>query len=310
MGGFLSMKKIYPQTFSRFKDLRIELLPNLFGVRDMEFYRVSSNAHFLYRPIEIKKKSGGVRQIYAPSGRLKFLQRRILSKLLEKVRLPPFVFGGVKGKSIINNASCHLGSKYLLNLDIENFFPSVNWQLVRKLFIDLGCDSSVADVLTRFTTLDYRLPQGAPTSPYILNLVLSNLDRRFFLLACSNRLTYSRYFDDITISGGKRLIGLEESFLEILRQEGFTINLKKKYLYGPSEDKKVTGLVLKSGGRMELVSMSGLLKYLNELITEGLSNLDGINLEKEKQTLLGKIEFVKSIDKVDGQNLNTLFNKI
>ena len=255
----------------------------------------------------MRKKTS--RDIFAPNKRLKQIQKSILVNFLEKIELPKCVFGGLKGKSIIENAKQHISGRYLLNIDIKSFFPSVHWKIITKLFLDLGCSDETTKILTRLTTLNWSLPQGAPTIPYLANLVLTNLDYRFYNLCKSNRLIYTRYFDDISISGDKRIELLRDRFLRIIQEEGYRTKPSKIVLYSPSEIKKITGILIRDK-QLDIEDKGKLLNYITALSRNGLIRLGDVNLEKEKQSLIGKINFVKSIDFEFGEKLKRIFFQI
>lgn len=303
------MKKIYPRQINMFRiNSEQELLDKL-NIVETDFLNLLPKIPEYYYRFYIKKKNGEKRPIDAPNKYLKQIQKSILENLLEKIRLPQCIYGGVKRKSIIENAKQHLQGKYLLNIDIKKFFPNVHWKIINKLFLDLGVSEEISMILTRLTTLNWSLPQGAPTSPYLSNLVLTNLDYRFYNLAKSNRLIYTRYFDDISISGDKRIELLENNFLNIIKKEGYNIELTKKKLYKPNQCKKITGILI-ANKRLDIEDKDELKNYLFLLNKNGLHRLKNDNIEKEKQTLIGKINFIKSINLKTGNELKQEFQKI
>lgn len=303
------MKKIYPQQHEAFAFLSTYELSSRLGISSGELSLLISIIPFFYHSIPLKKKDGSTRVINAPERRLKEIQKKVLTECLEKVQLPHYVYGGVKGKSIIDNAKCHVKGGYLLNIDIKDFFPSVHWKRIRKLYIDLGCFEEVAEKLCKLTTLNYQLPQGAPTSPYLSNLVLTNLDTRLFNISKAHRLTYTRFFDDISISGNSSVKVLEEDFLKIIESEGYKVKYTKKFLYETHQTKKVTGILI-DNGRLDVENKQEILSYLTALKDNGLTVLDSSIIEKERQSLAGKISFIKSIDVDYGKKLSKLFDAV
>lgn len=153
--------------------------------------------------------------------------------------------GFLRGESICNNAIGHVNRKYVLNVDIEDFFPSVRGRDVYSVFFKrLGYKSSVATILTNLTTYKDMLPQGAPTSPCLSNLVCDSLDRRIEAFCQKNGLNYSRYADDITISGDVRLGFVLPILQHILSDYGFKINAKKIRFAHAGKQMLVTGLTV------------------------------------------------------------------
>lgn len=304
------MKRIYPQQHEALAFFStINKLADRLGLSSIELSTIVRDVPFSYHVIPLKKKDGSTRTINAPERKLKEIQKKILTECLEKIKLPHYVYGGVKKKSIIDNAKCHIKGDYLLNIDIRDFFPSVHWKRIRQLYIDLGCFEEVAEQLCKLTTLNYQLPQGAPTSPYLSNLVLTNLDTRLFNITKAHRLTYTRFFDDISISGNNSVKTLEDDFLKIIENENYKINYTKKFLYKPHQTKKVTGILI-DDGHLDVENKEEILNYLTTLKNNGLTVLDSSIVGKEKQSLAGKISFIKSVDVAYGKELSELFDEI
>ena len=182
-------------------------------------------AEYDYHVFTIPKRRGGTRQIHAPGDLLKDLQRRIYRRLLSKLPVHPAATGFVRGRSIVDNARPHAGQGVVINLDLQDFFASIKAERVHKAFRALGWSRESADILTNICTHEGSLPQGAPTSPALSNLVCRRLDTR--LAALANRVqarlvgtrnprtgellagqregkkgqaSYTRYADDLTFS--------------------------------------------------------------------------------------------------------------
>lgn len=212
----------------------------------------------------IPKRSGGERVILAPKRELKGLQRKVLHEVLEKLPLSEPSHGFRKTRSIVTNATPHTGKKYVLNLDLKDFFPSITLRRVRGLFVSLGysfavgtalallCTESDRAVMQRpdrryYVSLNPRhIIQGAPTSPYLANLIARDLDRRLNGLARKHQVNYTRYADDLTFSGDDldavlRILSVAK---HIIKEEGFVINPKKTRLFRRSGRQSVTGLVV------------------------------------------------------------------
>jgi RNA-directed DNA polymerase len=184
------------------------------------------------------------RLVHEPSPALKQLQRKINQKLLSSAPLPAYVCGGVANKSILGNVGIHAGAKTVVTIDIRDFFPSVTATQVFSLWAELlNCPREISAFLTRLTTLRGRLPQGAPTSTAIGNLVLRSVDLRVAALCEKESVKYSRWVDDLTLSGDhpQRLIG---SVIQILRSAGFRVRHGKVKVMGARSRKIVTGVVL------------------------------------------------------------------
>lgn len=199
----------------------------------------------LYRFFKIPKKSGGFRQIEAPCIRLKQIQRWIKNEIVDKIVISNYATGFVKNKSILDNALKHVGKELVINMDLKDFFPSVKYNDVYYLFLSVGYRKDVAHLLTKLcTNAENVLPQGSPASPAISNYVLRNLDNRLGKLAESIDADYTRYADDITFSGSKKISSIIPLIEKIIVQEGFVANKCKTRLQYKNCRQEVTGLVV------------------------------------------------------------------
>ncbi|MGQ9731216.1 MAG: reverse transcriptase family protein [Candidatus Zipacnadales bacterium] len=210
------------------------------------------------------KRGGGERIILAPKRELKQLQRQVLREILERLPVSEVAHGFVAGRSIVTNARPHVGKRVVVNLDLQDFFPSITLARVRGVFTNLGYSYRVASILALLCTEYERkmhdkggqlayvsvgprtLVQGAPTSPALANLVAWKLDRRLAGLAHKLGFTYTRYADDLTFSGDQAwlapaLVGLVR---HIVAEEGFAINPAKTRIFRRSSKQVVTGLVV------------------------------------------------------------------
>lgn len=153
-----------------------------------------------YRTFTVPKRGGGLRHIAAPDRPLRDLQRRILRRLLARLQTHPAAVGFEPGESTVSHAAEHVGRPVVLRMDVRNFFSATSATRVRQFFAEDGWDRSATDLLVRLTTHNGALPQGAPTSPRLSNLVNRRLDARLNGLAVRNGATYTRYADDLTFS--------------------------------------------------------------------------------------------------------------
>ena len=155
-----------------------------------------------YRDFVIRKRSGRERLIEAPADSVDILQTKLL-RILELVYKPrPAAQGFVQGRSIVSNALRHVGKSYVLNIDLKDFFPSIHFGRVRGLFMaqPYGVGAPASRFLAQLCCSQGKLPQGAPTSPIVSNMICSKLDGDLQKLAKKYRCTYTRYADDITFS--------------------------------------------------------------------------------------------------------------
>jgi RNA-directed DNA polymerase len=231
----------------------IRHLEALLGHTRIELEDLAKQAIRYYQPFPFKRHhapfsrrlpSGRKRWIDNPVDPLKTIQSRIEQRLLKRVVLPEHLLGGVKGKSIADNVKKHLAAKYLVSIDIKNFFPSITPHQVYAVWRKtLNCSPDVAYLLTGLTTYRDRLPQGAPTSTLLANLVLSALDPDIRTACDTSRITYSSWVDDLAFSGdaAPEIIG---EVIATLRKGGFSVSHHKIKIMGPSDRKLLNNLVL------------------------------------------------------------------
>lgn len=225
------------------------------------FLRPGSGTGSPYVEFEIPKSSGAPRKITAPRVALKRIQRKILTEILAKLPVHDACHGFVRGRSVLTNATPHAGAKLVIKMDLRDFFPSIHYRRVIGLFLRLGYEPDVAAALAGLTTHRDKLadghvvwpgvlPQGAPTSPALANLLCRRLDARLHGLASRAGAVYTRYADDLTFSfrspPDKGVGGFLWWVDQICQQEGFTENTAKRRILWPSSQQLVTGVVVNS----------------------------------------------------------------
>jgi RNA-directed DNA polymerase len=180
------------------------------GLDPARFFYVLQHADdgTYYREFKIPKKRGGFRQISAPRKGLALAQDRLAHIIREYYSPKQFVKGYTKGESFLSNAKYHEKQKWILNIDVEDFFPSIGFARIRGLFLSkyFGFNHRVATILARITTFKNGLPQGASTSPLLANIIAHNLDKKLVEIAVKAQLKFTRYADDITFSSSKRAV--------------------------------------------------------------------------------------------------------
>jgi RNA-directed DNA polymerase len=214
---------------------------------------VKANDALRYEYRVVKEKRGTFRHLHVPGPELMDLQRRIKTNILDKVPLCDAVHGGVRGRSPTTNAQAHLGQRCVVKIDVKKFFDRVRHEMVYRLFRrDLGFGRDVARLLTRLTTRDGRLPQGTPTATGVANLLPTELvDKSIAREAATHGLTYTRFVDDITLSGPvpQELINktarlLSHLKLSIHRPKARPGSKSKLTITPRSQQQAVTGLVV------------------------------------------------------------------
>ena len=313
-----------------------------FTITQLNYFCNPNNTRGRYTSFEIKKKSGGVRHIDAPRrGLMNMLY--YLNKIFQAIYTPsPAAMGFVSGKSVVDNAVLHVGKNYVFNIDLKDFFPSITQPRVwkRLQLQPLNIAQPVANVIAGLCcmkkknedgTFSYILPQGAPTSPIITNMICDKLDRRLLGLATRFNLTYSRYADDITFSSNHYVYAENGEFRQelerIITDQGFAINEKKTRLQKKVERQEVTGLVVNEKNNVtrnyirEIRSILYIWEKYGYMVADGKFR---IRYNKEKghvkkgnacleNVLSGKLLYLKMVKGVDDSvyiALQDRFNKL
>lgn len=263
-----------------------------------------------YKTFEIPKKNGEPRTISAPSGDLKELQAQLASaleeyqKALQKERNIKVNISHAfeKGKSIISNAQIHKNKRYVLNLDLQDFFPSIHFGRVQGFFQknrDFLLPYEIAVIIAQIVCYNKCLPQGAPSSPIISNLICQILDMRILKIAKKYKVNYTRYADDLTFS--TNCAGFLEQYSDFLREisaviekSGFVINEKKTRLQYRSSRQEVTGLVVNKKLSVNRIYVKKTRAMAHRLYTCGSFEMDGRTASLRQ--LEGRFSFINQID--------------
>lgn len=275
----------------------INKLSRLIGIprNVLEEYAAEANTH--YSPFTYKqiKKDGSVklRIIDNPDKSMRAIQKKINKTLLSPLcmELPKYMTGSIKGRSTKQNAAPHVGREALLLMDIQDCFPSINYGQVYDVYRNrIGCSPPVAKILAKLTTYRSKLPQGAPTSPSICNLVMEPMVKDLSTIAIKANVNFTQYVDDLTFSGThKNLQSIRQAITKTVKSYGFRVNRSKTEEIRQSNSMRVTGLVVNrqvSVGR----------KYLRTVQRDILKNEDQT---KSK----GKISYVMSVSKSKSESL-------
>ena len=201
-----------------------------------------------YSITHIPKRSGGTRELQVPCQTTKQIQVALYRKLFARYETHPSACGFISGKSIVDNAKPHVGNDVIVKLDIKEFFPSTSRLRILNYFRTTGWTNKASILLTQLLCYEQGLPQGAPTSPVISNIVNKSMDRRLDSLANEFNASYTRYADDITFSMAvyhrDRVHALLQSTGVILRTYGYKLNNRKKRIIRGHRRQEVTGLVV------------------------------------------------------------------
>lgn len=198
-----------------------------------------------YRPLERPKHSGGARSLHIPDPTLKMVQRRILSEILMRFSPSEYASAYVRRRTLAQHAAPHVGKRYLLKLDITNFFGSIRAEQVCRAAFHSGLFSrQVSWMLTELCCLDGFLPQGAPTSPALSNLVMKHFDRNLGQWCATHGISYTRYSDDLAFSANQPLYPIYEKVKTMLGEMGFALNEHKTRFVSNAGRQSITGLTV------------------------------------------------------------------
>lgn len=291
-----------------------EQLALLLGTQPMQLIALA--AHPQYREFFIPKKSGGKRLIEDPVAPLKKVQRK-LNDFLQAVyhfQRTDAAYGFLTNptddpapRNILSNAQVHLGCQWMLNLDMQDFFHLVSEPQVKQLFMGplLEFNDETSTALAAICTYKGRLPMGAPTSPILSNFASIPLDKNLENYAREQGWKYTRYADDMTFSSPSPIDSQHIAAVEALIQHyDFRLNPSKIRLFGPNDDKEVTGLIVKNDA-IELAEdyldmLNGAIQQFSDIVDAQHVTPSGQNqkspwVEELKQQVQGKLEFARHI---------------
>ena len=283
---------------------------------------VVANVERHYNEYKIRKKAGGDRPIEAPDYLLKDIQRWIYINILCKdTSINDCVHGFIpksmnkdKVRGVLTNAAPHAGHDWLINIDLKNFFHTVKLDKVKDYFSSLGYENEVVKTLTALCTYKSRLPQGAPTSPMLSNIIASTMDV-MMLKYCNKRgIVYTRYADDLTFSANSDVEVLPiEDIYKIVYLNGFKVNRMKTKVRYKGCRQEVTGLTVTNGVHVSQRFKKEILRELHFCKKFGIyEHYKHLNTTKGlyKEWLRGKIMFVRQIDPACGNKMLEQFNEL
>jgi hypothetical protein len=289
-----------------------------------------------YRYAWFSRPGSSVRLIERPKHDLKETQRRILRGILDHVPVHDAAHGFRRGRSVITHARAHVGRRVVMRFDLESFFASVEGARIYGIFRTMGYPESVAHALTALCVnvvprhewanapapsdpagLDAHrrlgrrlaaphLPQGAPTSPALASLAALGLDRRVVGLAATVGATYTRYADDLALSGDERLLAaapaIRAAVATIAREEGFRVNDRKSQLMTSAGRQRICGVVVNAHPNVARADYDRLKAILH--------NAAGGRTDADRAQLLGRIAWVEAVNPARGARLRERFARI
>ncbi|SDI77030.1 RNA-directed DNA polymerase [Chryseobacterium taeanense] len=297
-----------------------------------------------YNYFSIKKKRNGYREIMAPSKDLKYIQKWILLNILYVYKLEDCCKGFMPNQGILNNAIVHENSEKILKVDLLKFYDSITFDRVVQVFESVGYIKNLAISIAKIVTASNResywncfdeysklklssirnaktpvLPQGAPTSPMLANIIATNLDKKIINLSKKLNFRYSRYADDLTFSVKKNegVLPYSKLIIKLIESEGFFVNPSKTIIKKKGQRQYVTGLTVTSDVNLSKKYRKEIFKHLHYCRKFGVNN----HLERNKDFrkyniiqfhdwLFGHICYTNSINKDVANKMFDIFRKI
>jgi RNA-directed DNA polymerase len=301
---------------------------------DLKRYDRKTEAHLQHYHYQlVDKRDGSKRLIESPKTLLKSVQRQINSEILSQIPVHDAACGFRKGLSCQSHAARHTSKTYLFLFDLSHCFNSIHWGQVSQLFKRQGYSAPVVRYLTALCThrsyaghpalsvLDAEqclllrnrhLPQGAPSSPALSNHVMRYLDQRLDGLAKSLGLDYSRYADDLAMSGNQHRdwVFLEPLVGSICLEQGFSINYRKTRIVRSHQRQKVTGIVVNQKTNIDRRDFDRIKAILTNCVRHGLESQNHARHEDFRAHLWGSVQYVKSLNETRGKKLEDIYFRI
>ena len=301
---------------SKYEKARNEVA-EFIGIRLIELTYVlyKEKVNNSYNTFKIPKKNGGFRTICAPKDKLKWIQKQLANKLME-VHSNYLVDNNIKSvishgfqkdKGIITNALVHKHKKYILNVDISDFFSSFHFGRVQGYFHkskEFCFSKETSTIIAQLTCYDGRLPQGAPTSPVISNLIFNIVDLKILVLTKKYKLDYTRYADDLSFSTNnkvfiKEYINFIKELEELLDSNGFKINQSKSRLEYCSSRQEVTGLTVNDKINANRNYINNTRAMANQLYKTNSFQINGE--DGNVNQLEGRFSFINQLDRINNK---------
>lgn len=297
-GRRVSLKNriVYRELSSLEKDLQINA---------RMLYSISNNLSGHYKSVPIPKRNGGVRELKIPDGFLKCVQRRINNTLLFDMPVSPYASAYRTGVSPIKNAKPHIKKDWVVKLDIYKFFDSIMYSTVKeKVFPASVYSEKIRILLTMLCYYEDSLPQGAPTSPSISNIILYDFDMRVGERCRKMNIAYTRYCDDMTFSGNGEMPDIVACIRDELRKEHLFLNEAKTVKAKRGMKQEVTGIVVNDKiniSRDYKRKIRQEIYFIKKFGVENHIKRSGLTVNRSDylRSLLGRVNYVLSVTPYD-----------
>lgn len=294
----------------------VKHLSKLMGISYTSLFHYILNSNDFYSDFNISKSSGSDRIINAPSLNLKKIQRWILQNILLDFPLSNNVKGFRKNHSILDNAKFHSNKELVYNIDIKDFFPSIEFNNVYYMFYNVGYTAELSYAFAKLLTYENYLPQGSPASPHISNIICYKMDESLDDLSQRISAQYTRYADDMTISTNdiSLFLSKKSAFKNIVNYHGFSLNNVKERLQYKNQPQFVTGLIVNNGVKVRRSFKKDIEQHIYYCEKYGVyDHLKKIGMEDKsyfKEYIYGKTHFINNIEPEVGKGFLRRLDKL
>ncbi len=298
-----------PETFRRPLEPRVVTIQQLAALLKLpvnKLERLVVDAPSLYTSFDVPKPNGTKRTIRPPKPVLREVQRTLLDILQGCIRYPRWMMGSVPKRSIFEHAKPHVGRKMVATFDVKAFYPSTTPAMVRPVLERFGLGDAAAEAVLQLVTKDDQLPQGGPTSGFLANLALEPADRRIDALCRKHNLAFTRYVDDMAISGDRDLTQFQGTIIKAVNDCGYAIAPEKIRYMGRDVPQVVTKLCVNDKLRPTREFMASVKAEIWECLNAGAATVAaerGVQLRNLKNSLTGKVSHIRGADLEEGRNL-------
>ncbi|MCV9386992.1 reverse transcriptase family protein [Reichenbachiella ulvae] len=274
----------------------------LVGIRKIYIKRASIYTKSYYRKFLIAKRQGNPREISEPLPNLKHIQTYILTEILQHVKISAFAKAYKKKANILENTRYHVNQEKVVTLDIKNFFPSITFKAIENIFFKLGYSPILSNLFAKLCTLNGCLPQGSPTSPYLSNIFMYDFDSKLADFCLERKIRYTRYADDIAISGDFDEKEAIDYITDLLKGLDLELNPSKTKIMCQNQRQIVTGIVVNKKNQIPRKERLKLRQEVFHIRTKGLKahiKHKGITKRNYLYHLYGKISYAVFINPYD-----------
>lgn len=278
----------------------------LLGIPYKDLELLAENAGRCYQPFDRRRQrgTGKWRHIDNPQGIIKTIQSRIQKRILSGIEFPETMFGGIRGRSAKDHAAFHAGQSLLVTMDIKACFPSTTHKSIYEIYVKkLACAPDIARVLTKLTTFQRSLPQGAPTSLSLANLALWNLHEDLQALAKRLDLRMSMYVDDIAFSGARAREAIEPA-IRLTMSHGYAISQRKVEIQPRSSRQEMVGSVVNVHPSLSSEKREKLFFRIHELAAQKNP------LDQELKSVRSSIAYLKWVNPTQAACLENLAERL